>query len=61
MGSPYSEIIAGFAIESFRVGTKFVVDLLVGALSEKVTVTGGDKAGLGLLFLISDCHKVNPP
>ena len=61
MGSPYSEIIAGFAIERFWVGTKFIVNLIMGAFSEQVTVPGGDKAGLGLLFLISDCHKVNPP
>ena len=59
--SPYRKIIAVFAIEGFRVGAEFVVDLIVGTFSEQVTVTGGDKAGLGLLFLISDCHKVNPP
>ena len=61
MGSPHCEIVAVFAIEGFRMGAEFVVDLIVGAFSEQVTVTGGDEAGLGLLFLISDCHKVNPP
>ena len=61
MGSPYSKAIAIFTIEGFRMGTEFIVNFVVGAFPEQVTVAGGNKAGLGLLFLISDCHKVNPP
>ena len=61
MRSPYCKIITFFAVKGHRVCTKLIVDFIVGAFAEQVTVTGGNEAGFCVLFLISDCHKVNPP
>ena len=61
MRSPDRKIIAVLPLIGFRVRTELVIDLIMGTFSEEITVTGGDKASFRLLFLISDCHKVNPP